>query len=108
MVPATPIEIIPLDASIASTNPVLAIDGLDSMQQETLCLPISASWDDFLPNIAVLFVESYIEDVGEIIDDINLLFVEENSSSLVAREHSDPLPLDLSSKTDMIVDTSFQ
>ena len=46
----------------------------------------------------MLFVESYIEDVGDIIDDIHLLFVEETSSSLVAREH----------ETVMIVDTSFQ
>ena len=78
------------------------------MQHETPCLPISASWDDFLPNIVVLFVESYIEDVGDIIDDIHFLFVEENSSSLVAREHSYPQPLDLSFQTDMIVDTFFQ
>ena len=45
--------------------------------------------DDFLLDIIVLFVESYIKDVGDIIDDIHLLFVEDNSSSLVAREHSD-------------------
>ena len=68
------------------------------------CLPTSASWDDFLPDIAGLFVESYIEDVGDIIDDINILFVEENSS-LVARAHSDPQPLDHSN---IIVDISLQ
>ena len=56
----------------------------------------------------MLFVESYIEDVGDIIDDIHLLFVEGNSSSVVVREHSNPQPLDLSFETDMIVDTSFQ
>ena len=52
-------------------------------------------------------MESYIKDVGDIIDDIHLLFVEENSSSLVTREHSNPQPLDLSFETDMIVDASF-
>ena len=50
----------------------------------------------------MLFVESYIKDVGYIIDDIHLFFVEENYSSLVVREHSD-----LSFETNMIVDTSF-
>ncbi len=49
-----------LDAHIASTNQVLAMDAPNPVQQETPCLPISVSWDDFLP---------YIEDVG----DINLL-----------------------------------
>ena len=55
----------------------------------------------------MLFAESCIKDVGGIIDDIHLLFVEDNSSSLFVREH-DPQPLDLSFETDMIVDTSFQ
>lgn len=53
-------------------------------------------------------MESYIEGVGDIIDDIHFLFVEENSSSLVVREHSDPQPLDLSFETNMIMDTYFQ
>ena len=52
-------------------------------------------------------MESHIENVGDIIDDIHLVFVEDNSSSLVGREHSDPQPIDLSFETDMIVDTSF-
>ena len=56
----------------------------------------------------MLFVDSYIQDVGDIIDDIHLLFVEENYSSLVLRKHFDPQPLDLSFQIDMIVDTSFQ
>ena len=46
------------------------------------CLPTSASWDNFLPYIAKMFVESHIEDVGDIIDDIHLLFVEVNTSSI--------------------------
>ena len=58
--------------------------------------------------MAVLFMESYIEDVGDIIDDIRLLFVEDNSSSVVVRSHSDPHPLDLSFETGMIVDISLQ
>ena len=49
-------------------------------------------------------MESHIEDVGDIIDDINLLFVEE-TSSLVVRVHSDPQPLDCS---EMNVDISLQ
>ena len=52
----------------------------------------------------MLFVESYIENVGEIIDDIHLLFVEETTSSLVVREHSDPQSFILS---DMIMETSL-
>ena len=108
MVPTTPVEIIPPNALVASTDPVPTTDAPDLLLQETPCLPISASWDDFLPYIVVLFVESYIEDVGDIIDDIHLLFVEDNSSSLVASEHSDPQPLDFSFESDMIVDTSFQ
>ena len=56
----------------------------------------------------MLFVESYIDDVVNIIDEIHLLFVEENSSSLVVREHSKPQLLDLSFEIDMIVDTSLQ
>ena len=31
-------------------------------------------WDDFLVDIARLFMESHMEDVGDIIDDIHLLF----------------------------------
>ena len=38
-------------------------------------------------------MESYIEDVRDIIDDINLLFVEE-TSSFITRDHSDPQLLD--------------
>ena len=90
MIPTTPVEILPLDAPIASTDPVLATDAPDSVQQETPCLPTSASWDKFLLDIIGLFMESYIEDLGDITDDIHLLFFEDNSSSLVARAHSDP------------------
>ena len=67
-------EITPPDAPITPTDLVLATNALDSVQQDTSCLPTSASWDDFLPAIAQLFVESHIEDVGDILDDIHLLF----------------------------------
>ena len=53
------------------------------MQQDFSCLPTSTSWDDFLPNIVGLFVESHIEDVRDIIDDICLLLIEENTSYIV-------------------------
>ena len=43
--------------------------------------------------MAELFMESHIEDVGDIINSIHLLFVEE-TSSLVERAHFDPQPLD--------------
>ena len=79
MVSSTPDEITPL-AHVAPTHLVLAIDASDSVQQEIPCLLTSASWDDFLPDIARLFMESHIEDVGDIIDDIHLLFVEETYS----------------------------
>jgi len=49
-----------------------------------------------------------LKDVGEIIDDIHILFVEENYSSLVAREHFDSQLRDLSLETDVIMETSFQ
>ena len=77
-------EITPPDALVATTDIVLAKCAPYLVHYDLLCLPISASWDDFLPDIAVLSMESYIEDVGDIIDDIHLLFVEETSSSHVA------------------------
>ena len=73
------------------------------MQQDLPCLPTSASWDNFLPDIVGLFLESYIEDVGDIINDINILFIEE-TSSLIARVHFEPQPLD---HFDMLVDISL-
>ena len=61
-------------APVVPTDPVPAIDASDSVQQEILCLPTSASWDGFLPDMEKLFMESHIEDVGDILDDIHLLF----------------------------------
>ena len=40
-------------------------------------------WDDFLVDIARLFMESHMEDVGDIIDDIHLLF-EVDTPSFIA------------------------
>ena len=67
---------------VAPIDPVPATDASDSVQQDTSCLPTLPSCNDFLPNIAGLFVESHIEDVGDIINDIHLLF--EANSSFVA------------------------
>ena len=100
MVPQTIGEIKPADAHFASTSPIPAKNSLDLVQQKITCLPTLALWDDFLPDITGLFVESHIEDVGDIIDGIDLLFFEE-TSSLVARVHSKPQPLDY---FDIIVD----
>ena len=76
-------EITHPDAHVATIDLVPTIDAPDSMQKETTCLPTSASWDDFLPDIAGLFMESHIEDVGDIIDVIRLLFVEETTSCIM-------------------------
>ena len=74
MVPPTLEEIPPLDTLVAPTDPIPAIDASDSVQQDHLCLLTLPSCEDFLLDIAQLFMESHIEDVGDIIDDIYLLF----------------------------------
>lgn len=87
---------------------VTVLPSCDSVQQDIYCLPASDSLDDYLTDITGLFVESYIADLGEIIDDIHLLFDEDDPSSIVARAHSDPLVHSLhdhSFEVDMIVDT---
>ena len=77
MVPPTLDEISPPETPMDSIDSVPATNASDLVQQEISCLPTLASWDDFLLDIAGLFVESHIEDVGDIIDDIHILFVEE-------------------------------
>lgn len=72
-------EITPPDALVALTNPVPATDALDSMQQVPLCLPTLPSCDDFLLALVGLFLESHIKDMGDILNDINLLFEANNS-----------------------------
>lgn len=67
--------------------------------------------DAYLTNIAGFFVDSYIVDLGDIIDDIHLLFDGDDPSLIVAREHSDPLVHSLhdhSFEVDMIVDSYVQ
>ena len=76
-------EISPPNSPIDSTDLVPSTDASNLEQQETLCLPTSTSWDDFLPDMTELFVESHIEDVRDIIDSIRLLFVEETTSCIV-------------------------
>ena len=63
---------------------------IDSTQPSTFCLQAQALVDDFLTNISSLFVESHIEDLGDFIDDIQLLFNEVDTSLVVTRTHSDP------------------
>ena len=45
--------------------------------------------DDFLLDIAILFLESHTIDMGDFYDDLSLLFAEE-SSTVVMRAYSDP------------------
>ena len=59
-------------------------------QQGTPSLLALASVDDFLTEISGLFVESHIADLGDILDDIYLLFDEVDASSVVTRAHSNP------------------
>ena len=61
-------------APVAPTDPIPTPDASDSVQQDTSCLPTLPSCKDYLSYIAQLFVESHIEDVGDILDDIHLLF----------------------------------
>ena len=73
-------EITPLNSLVAPIDPIPTINALDSLQQELPCPPTLALWDEFLLAIAQLFMESHIEDVGDILDDIHLLFQEIFSS----------------------------
>ena len=61
--------------------------------------------------IATFFVESYIANLGDIIDDIHHLFGEDGPSLVVARENVDShlhFVLDQSFEVDMIVDPLIQ
>ena len=80
LVSSTPNEITPPDTPIDSIDLVPTTYAYDLVQQEIPCLPTSASCDDFLPYMAKLLMESHIEDVGDIIKSIHLLFVEETTS----------------------------
>ena len=63
----------------------------NSTQLGTPCLLVLASGDDYLKKNSGLFVESYIVDFGDVVDDIHLLFDEEDPSPVGARTHSGPL-----------------
>lgn len=68
------------------------------------CLPLIFPWDEFLIDVAGLFVESYIEVLGDITNDIHLHFVEDDPSLFFVRERADPHNslLDHSFEFDMI------
>ena len=86
----------------------IVIDPCNLVQLGTPCLLALTLVDDYIIDILGFFVESYIEDLGDIIDDIHLLFDEDYPSLVVTREHSDPLIHSLhnqSFKVDMIMDT---
>ena len=80
-------------------------------QQGTPSLPAPILVDDFLTDIFVLFVESHLADLGDTIDDIYLLFDEEDPSLIITKAHFDPLIYSLHdhySQVDMIVDSYVQ
>ena len=54
-------------------------------QQGTLGLPVPTLGDDYMIDISGFFLESYIKNLGDIIDDIHLLFDEEDPSLVVTR-----------------------
>ena len=62
----------------------IVIDSCTSALQGTHGLP----GDDFLSDILSLFLESHIIDLEDFFDDLSLLFVDDNSSTVVARAHS--------------------
>ena len=80
-----------LFVEVNTSSIAIVIDSCTSTQQGTPCLLVPASIDDFLTNIEGLSMESHIEDLGNIIDDLYLLFDEEDPSPVVAMAHSDPL-----------------
>ena len=59
-------------------------------QQGTCCLLAPASDDDFLADIVGLFVESHTTDLGDILDNLRLLFHEGDPSTIVTRAYSNP------------------
>ena len=76
---------------VNSSSIATVIDSCTSTQQGTPSIPTPTSMDDFLANISSLFLDSYIEDLGDIIDYLHLLFDGEDPSPFVVRGHSDPL-----------------
>ena len=68
----------------------IVIDSCTLAQQGTPCLPVLASGDDLLSDISALYLESHTIDLEDFLDDLPLLFVEDNPSIVVARAHSNP------------------
>ena len=58
------------------------------MQKHIPCLLIIVPWDDYLTNIASLFMEFYIAVLGDTIDGIHLLLVEDDPYPVGAREQT--------------------
>ena len=64
-----------------------------------------------MTDISYFFMESFIVDLGDIMDDTHLLFGEDGPSLVVARENVDShlhFVLDQSFEVDMIVDPLIQ
>lgn len=85
-IPYPPSTIATLDSSVASSK-----FSRDSSQQDIHCLLDSTLWDDLLTSISDLFMETHIENLGDTIECIHLLFGKVDSSLVVVREHFDPL-----------------
>ena len=75
-----PYTIIPDDSCVH-----ISMDIDDLVPQGVHCIPNSVPWDDYLTNISNLFMESYIVDLGDTIDDIHILFGEDDPSSVIVR-----------------------
>ena len=96
---------------VNSSSIAVVTDSCTSPQQGTLYLPVPASVDDFLTDILGLFVESHKPNLGDIFDEIPLLFDENDPSTVVARAHFDSLVHSLhdqSSQVDMTMDPYVQ
>ena len=63
---------------------------IDQAQQSTHCLPARATGDEYIADISGLFMESHTTNSGDNLDDLHLLFDEDDPSTIVARAHSDP------------------
>ena len=60
------------------------------VQQATSSLLALAIEDDYMANIVGFFVESHTVDLGDILDDLKLLFDEDDPSPVVSSAHSYP------------------
>ena len=67
----------------------------NSIQLGTPCLLVPTLGDDYLIEISSLFVETYIVDLGDIIDDVHLLFARTHSDPYVHSLHDQSLQVDV-------------